>query len=285
MNATARSLILGAWIIAAIMTPSVRAAETSVLRAETAQADNSTPSHNQITQTATAEKQTATPAPQTSTPVAQKPLQGGVSKLDELLKATESTDLYKLSVKKLSDGVKLSAEEYRSLGVGCLGFESDRTFFQNIAIVSDVYSGSPADLAGIHVGDKLIEHDNDEAAREHPEIPRWKVSFGQAGTQKQIVVLRHHRPITLTLTRMNIEDIIDDQAREEWEQIIAKYGYLNAYEFEGVGQDPLASKSLEDSESEADTETKMTNITTTTDRNEGDTKYEAVETNLKSKGK
>jgi hypothetical protein len=84
---------------------------------------------------------------------------------------------------------------------------------------------------------------------------------------------------------MNIEEILDDQAREEWEQIIAKYGYLNAYEFEGVGQDPLASKSLEDSESEADTETKMTNITTTTDRNEGDTKYEAVETNLKSKGK
>lgn len=277
MNATSRSLILGAWVIAAIMTPSVRAAETSVLRAETAQADNSTPSHNQITQT-------ATPAAQTATPAAQKPLQGGVSKLDELLKATESTALYKLSVKKLSDGVKLSAEEYRSLGVGCLGFESDRTFFQNIAIVSDVYSGSPADLAGIHVGDKLIEHDNDEAAREHPEIPRWKVSFGQAGTQKQIVVLRHHKPITLTLTRMNIEDIIDDQAREEWEQIIAKYGYLNAYEFEGVGQNPLSSKTLEDSESEADTEAEMTNITTT-DRNEGDTKYEAVETNLKAKVK
>jgi hypothetical protein len=43
----------------------------------------------------------------------------------------------------------------------------------------------------------------------------------------------------LTLTRMNIEDISDDDARQEWEQIIAKYGYLNSNEIEGVGRDPL----------------------------------------------
>ncbi|HEY9731150.1 MAG TPA: hypothetical protein V6C89_04525 [Drouetiella sp.] len=223
-NLTARSLLLGLCILVAHSLPSANATGTE-LKAETAQSDNSMP------------VESSAEVPIKS--VAQKPLQGGVSKLDEILRATESTDLYKASVKKLSDGVKLTAEEYRSLGVGCLGFESDRTFFQKIAIVSVVYSGSPADQAGIRIGDKLIDEDNDQAAREHPEIPRWKVSFGQAGTSKQIVVIRHHKAVALTLTRMNIEDISDDDARQEWEQIIAKYGYLNSNEIEGVGRDPL----------------------------------------------
>jgi hypothetical protein len=225
MNAfNPRSLVVGGCLLASLSSPLAAFAGTDSLQAEVAQSDNSTPAPVDAV---------ANPAP-TSRP----PLQGGVSKLDELLKATESTDLYKLSVNKLTKGFQLSAEEYRSLGVGCIGFESDRRFFQDIAIVTAVYRGSPADLAGIKKGDKLIDPGNDEAAVEHPEIPRWKVTFGQAGSQATITVLRHHKPVQLTLTRMNIEDIADDDERHEWEQIVAKLGNPESGSFEGVGKYP-----------------------------------------------
>ncbi|MBS1956253.1 MAG: hypothetical protein JST89_18855 [Cyanobacteria bacterium SZAS-4] len=238
---TARSLVVGSWIVAGLSMPlSALAASNQIspntiassLQAETAQVDNSPSAQVEPTPV-----QTAKPA--------SKPLQGGVSKLEDLLKATESTDLYKLAVDKLSKGIKLTAEEYRSLGVGCVGMETDRTFFQNIAIISDVYRDSPADRAGLRKGDRLIDdRDNDEAAKEHPEIPRWKVTFGQAGTQSQYILLKHHKKVPITLTRMNIEDIADDNIRHEWEQIISKLGNPEQGEFEGVGTNPLSYKAV-----------------------------------------
>ncbi len=251
---TARSLVVGCWIVAGLASPFsafandsalVHARHTTVskpsvlfpnfiassLQAETAQIDNS-----------------PAPALQVQQPAAQpvvKPLQGGVTRLEELLKATESTDLYKLAVDKLNRGIKLTAEEYRSLGVGCVGMETDRTFFQNIAVISDVYRDSPAAKAGLRRGDRLIDNsDNDDAAKAHPEIPRWKVTFGQAGTQAQYTLLKHRKPVTITLTRMNIEDIADDKTRHEWEQIISKLGNPEQGEFEGVGTNPLRSKTM-----------------------------------------
>lgn len=243
---TARSLVIGGWIVAGLTLPLSAYADpsslphgknpasaeanniASSLQAETAQVDNS-PAVAQV-------------EPTRAQPVT-KPLQGGVSKLDELLKATEGTDLYKLAVEKLGKGIKLTAEEYRSLGVGCVGMETDRKFFQNIAVISDVYRDSPADRAGLRRGDRLIDdRDNDDAAKEHPEIPRWKVTFGQAGTQAQYILLKHQKKVPITLTRMNIEDIADDKVRHEWEQIISKLGNLEQGEFEGVGTNPLSYK-------------------------------------------
>jgi len=237
---TARSLCLGGWIVAALSMPVSAFADGSELQAETAQADMPTNGSR-------ADPLSPSPSPSPSAPVASRPLQGGVTKLEDLLQATESTDLYKVAVKKLTSGVKLTAEEYRSLGVGCIGLESDRTFFQNIAIVSDVYPDSPAARAGLRKGDRLIDNtDNDEAAIDHPEIPRWKVTCGQAGSQKQVTVLRHDKPITITLTRMNIEDIADDKRRHEWEQIISKLGNPEQGEFEGIGKNPLTARELEE---------------------------------------
>ncbi len=256
---TARSLVVGGWIVAGLAMPFSAFADTplfhaknitwskgnhaisgkgniatsskgniaSALQSETAQVDNSPAPTSQAE---------STPPRPVSTP-----LQGGVSKLQELLK--ESTELYKLAVDKLNKGIKLSAEEYRSLGVGCVGMETDRTFFQDIAVISDVYLDSPAAKAGLHKGDRLLDNSqNDDAAKEHPEIPRWKVTFGQAGTQSQYILLRHHKQVPITLTRMNIEDIADDKIRQEWEQIISKLGNPAQGEFEGVGTNPLSYK-------------------------------------------
>ncbi len=224
-NVTAKALLINGWMAAALglsMPVSALADDGPSLVPETARLDSGP--------VVSAESSTA--------PSESKPLQGGVRKR-QVLAGADSSDLYSQAVKKLTSGIKLSAEEYRSLGAGCLGFESDRTFFQKIAIVSKVYPDSPADRAGIRKGDKLIDNnDADEDAIDHPEIPRWRVTCGQAGTQAEVTVLRHKQPINITLTRMNIEDIADDDARHEWEKLIATLGYPKEGEFSGAGSVP-----------------------------------------------
>jgi C-terminal processing protease CtpA/Prc len=147
------------------------------------------------------------------------------AKLQSEQAASSAANLYALAVKKLVAGVALSSDEYRSLGAGCAGMETDRTFFQKIGRVSVVYPGSPADQAGIRVGDKVIQNDNDEQAKADPTKPLWEVQTGQAGTPVDITLLRHGKPVTLTLIRMNIEDIQDPEVRQTWERMISNLGY------------------------------------------------------------
>src|SRR5271170_1160871 len=52
------------------------------------------------------------------------------AKLQPEKASTDAASLYALAAKKLAAGQELSADEYRSLGVGCAGYESNRTFFQ-----------------------------------------------------------------------------------------------------------------------------------------------------------
>jgi hypothetical protein len=144
-------------------------------------------------------------------------------------------DAYKLAAQKLSKGGNLSADEYRALGVGCTGLESYRTFFQKIANVTAVYAGSPAAQAGIRVGDQMIcKIDNDAQARANPSQPLWAVRFGKAGTATDVTLLRSGQPVTLTLIRMNIEDIPDSKARHMWEQVIRRLGYPEEGTFSGT---------------------------------------------------
>lgn len=170
------------------------------------------------------------------------PLQGGVTKVDELIKATEKTELYKIAAQKLRDGARLSSEEYRSLGAGCIGIESHRTYFQKVAIVTAVYKDSPAEKAGLRKGDKLIDNDHeDNEAKSDPSVPRWKVVCGQAGASQEITILRHHKPVTVTLMRMNIEDIVEDKYRHEWERIVSMLGNPQRGNFTGKGENPPSS--------------------------------------------
>jgi C-terminal processing protease CtpA/Prc len=140
-------------------------------------------------------------------------------------KASTAAILYALAAKKLAAGQQLSSNEYRSLGAGCAGYESDRTFFQQIAKVSAVYRGSPADKAGLRKGDKLIDIENDEDAKANPSVPIWGVTTGLAGTPVTLTVLRHGHPVAMTLIRMNIEDIEDPKIRQMWEDVIRNLGY------------------------------------------------------------
>jgi len=163
-------------------------------------------------------------------------------KPDQEQSAVDTKAIYALATKKLAAGLELSSDEYRSLGAGCLGFESLRTFFQPIATVTKVYRGSPADKAGICEGDQLIvNHYKDKEARANPHQPLWGVRCGQAGTPADITVLRDGHPVTLTLIRMNIEDIEDPTIRLEREQLIRQLGYPKEGTFIGTSLNSLES--------------------------------------------
>jgi hypothetical protein len=167
-----------------------------------------------------------------------QPLQANATDNDAALQAEQGNrddnPVFKMAAAKLESGKKLTAEEYRSLQAGCVGYESDRTFFTDIAKVSIVYKDSPAEKAGIRKGDKLVDHENDDEARADPTQPRQGVTCGLAGSTVTITVLRHNKPEPLTLTRMNIEDIQEPDIRREWEGIVRRLGYPKEGTFSGT---------------------------------------------------
>jgi hypothetical protein len=170
------------------------------------------------------------------------PLDASATDNDAKLRAEKATsDAYKIAAQKLSTGAELSSDEYRALGVGCAGYEFDQTFFTTIGTVSVVYKGSPAEEAGIRKGDKLVDKlaDNDQA-RAHPTVPQEVVTLDQAGTPVHVTVLRHRKPVRLTLLRMNIEDIQQDKYRHQWEQIVRDLGNPKKGTFAGTDLKNLA---------------------------------------------
>jgi PDZ domain len=171
------------------------------------------------------------------------PLNGSAQDNDAKLQAeTASEDAIRLhaqATKKFDAGEKLSSEEYRSLGAGCVGYESDRTFFQNIAIISDVYKDSPADKAGIRKGDKVIDTENDDDSITDPSQPLQAVTCGRAGTPVKVTLLRNGHQEKLTLTRMNIEDIQEPKYRHAWEKVLRQLGYPKEGYFSGTSMSSL----------------------------------------------
>jgi C-terminal processing protease CtpA/Prc len=147
--------------------------------------------------------------------------------------------IFALAIKKLAAGEELSSEEYRSLGVGCVGFESTRTLFKEIGRITAVYRDFPAQQAGIRKGDRIISDSTDEEAKANPQQPRYQVTFAQAGTSAQINILRHGHPVTYTLTRMNVEDIQEPEIRQRWEDIIRRLGFPKEGAFTGTSLQDL----------------------------------------------
>lgn len=138
-----------------------------------------------------------------------------------------SADILKAAIKKLKKNrVPLSAEEYRSFGVGCVGFETYRSFLSRLSTVEAVYAGSPAEKAGIREGDKIQYDDDDEAGRVHPNpfISTWAVTLGQEGSQVNFTLIHGHEKTKMSLSRMNIEDLPDPTERHQWEQMIRHFG-------------------------------------------------------------
>lgn len=164
--------------------------------------------------------------------------------LQEDATAIQDDNAFRLAAQKLSEGYKLSADEYRALGVGCAGYECHRQYFQNIAVVTAVYKDSPAYKAGIRVGDKMIDEIKDnEHARAHPNVKQVQVRLAQAGDPVEVTMLRDGQPTKITLIRMNIADIKESKYRQMWEKTIRTLGYPKEGIFTGTSLYDLAPES------------------------------------------
>ncbi len=142
---------------------------------------------------------------------------------------------FRLAAEKLQNGYNLTADEFRSLGVGCVGYESYRKYFQNIAVVTAVYRDSPAARAGIKVGDKIVDNQKDnEFAKANPHIRQVQIRLAQAGDPIDITVLRDGRPEKVTLVRMNIEDIQETKFRKMWENTVRRLGFPKEGNYTGT---------------------------------------------------
>lgn len=143
--------------------------------------------------------------------------------------------LFRMAAEKLQNGYNLSADEYRALGVGCVGYESYRKYFQNIATVTAVYKDSPAAKAGIKVGDKIVDNQKDnEFAHANPQVRQVQIRLAQAGAPIDITVLRDGKPEKVTLIRMNIEDIQESKYRKMWENTIRRLGFPKEGNYTGT---------------------------------------------------
>jgi len=162
-----------------------------------------------------------------------------------------AADLYALAVQKLSQKQKLSADEYRSLGVGTTGVESWHSFqwfqggFNKVGTVNVVYADSPAEKAGIRLGDKITYGARDLAVeakqRANPYLSRVLVTFAPEGTPLDVTILRHKQPpIKITLIRMNIEDIKEPRIRHEWERMIRNLGFPKEGTYTGSSDSHLS---------------------------------------------
>jgi len=154
-----------------------------------------------------------------------------------------AADAYALAVQKLSQRQKLTAEDFRSLDIGILGYDSDQTFFQSIGKITRVYADFPAEQAGIRAGDKEIctEADPDLAAEQaNPQQARWQVHFHKVGVPIEVTILRNKQPLKLTLITKNIEDIKEPKIRRMYEQMVLDLGYPKEGTFTGASMHDLA---------------------------------------------
>lgn len=145
--------------------------------------------------------------------------------------------VFHLAVRKLASKQRLSAEEYRSLGIGVAGFEAYQKFFQENGQITRVYADSPADKAGIRVGDKIVERNEGEtvAAMEkaNPMQPLVKITFKRVGQPVDVTILRNEQPVKITLNCMNVEDIKEKDARRMWEKTIRDLGFPDSGSYVG----------------------------------------------------
>jgi C-terminal processing protease CtpA/Prc len=138
-------------------------------------------------------------------------LQGGVSE----------RAAFDSAIKKLTAKADMTDDDFRNLGIGTIGYEQFRRGGNNTR-VEKVFSGSPAEQAGIREGDVIVrdaDADND-IAQSQPNGTHYAVVLRRAGTIDEITILRHKRPVTLKVARMNIADIKDDKDRQMWEKMI-----------------------------------------------------------------
>jgi C-terminal processing protease CtpA/Prc len=172
---------------------------------------------------------------------ADETLYGGVTKNEQvpivsteddtnLQPETATADAYRLAVQKLSSGAQMTAEDYRDLGIGVNGIDAEKFPDQKYARIIRIYPGSPADLAGIRVGEKLVwKHEKDFRPGDHVSF-----TFKNAGESMDVTVIRHGKPVTFTLICQNMEDIRVARIRHQWEDVAQRLGYPHEGAYSGT---------------------------------------------------
>ena len=148
--------------------------------------------------------------------------------------ATASESMkFELAATKLSSGADMSKDDFRDLGIGTLGFTANQSSFDKYPRVNAVFAGSPAQAAGVRVGDLVLSSDSIPNAEPGSwSQSSWKFHFDHAGTQSQLTVKRGRETLNFTLTRMNIEDLPDPKLRHMYEE--------KAKTLDGSGQGTVA---------------------------------------------
>lgn len=146
------------------------------------------------------------------------------------------TAIYDQAIQKLAHKAKLSAAQYRSLGVGCIGLEWSYPSVGRPKVTA-VYNGSPAEKAGIRLGEEIYqeielgqsgEQDTKGTSNQGQERPKDPTpahfTLMREGTEQEVTVVRNGQPVKFILQRMNIADLPDKQARLKWQKVISSIG-------------------------------------------------------------
>lgn len=133
----------------------------------------------------------------------------------------ESDNKFQVALTKLKSGAKMTSADYRDLQIGITGCNTLRLTGRHIAQVEDIVPGSPAEKAGLQIGD--IEPLRDEQVFTDT-TPTWQWNFARAGTTVDLPILRNGEITHFNLVRMNIEDIPDAKLRQQYENMARRLG-------------------------------------------------------------
>jgi hypothetical protein len=169
-----------------------------------------------------------------------QPLHGGVSKLEAgatdqssqsgvagagrepLQGHVDDRDWFRPSI-HLHKG-KLKSDDYRQIEFGVTGFVSTKYIFGRFPVVTKLFSGCPAEAAGVRLGDRIVQANHHVFVRSDMQPEFWRYIDGRAGTPVALTVLRGDHYMTFQIVRMNIEDLPSSTLRKEYERLMRKLG-------------------------------------------------------------
>jgi len=87
-----------------------------------------------------------------------------------------------------------------------------------------IFPGCPAQRAGLQFGDILLQANDHVFQQTDMQGEYWRILDGRAGTNVALTVRRGDQTLTVTLTRMNIEDVEDGTLRRIFERMLRTLG-------------------------------------------------------------
>jgi C-terminal processing protease CtpA/Prc len=118
----------------------------------------------------------------------------------------------------------MTPEEYRQMEYGVLGVAVTKWEGGTMCTVRQVLPDCPAEIAGIRPGDIIVQANKHVFTADDDQKVYWRMIAGKAGTPVDIFIKRDGEPLTFHLTRMNIEDIKNDNIRRLFEMKLSLIG-------------------------------------------------------------